>query len=129
MNNMLLLTESGTMKPQGPNSAMFIVGSSVAPVRIDDLAAFAESRARQTKQLKAIRIAPHGSVTIDGTVAHELIAEGTDQPTGRAVTLYQVLLPEDGGYVLMQGLVASSRGAALIPEFRAVAQSFRRLSR
>jgi len=129
MNNLLVLSESGSMQPQGPNAALFIVGSSVSPVRIDDLATYAETRARQTKQMNDIRVSRQASVTIAGTVAHELIAEGTDTSTGRAVTLYQVLLPEGGGYVLMQGLVASPRATAMIPEFRRAAQSFSRVAR
>jgi hypothetical protein len=129
MNNLLVLSESGSMQPQGPNAALFIVGSSVSPVRIDDLATYAETRAKQTKQMNDIRVSRQASVTIAGTVAHELIAEGTDTSTGRAVTLYQVLLPEGGGYVLMQGLVASPRATAMIPEFRRAAQSFSRVAR
>ena len=129
MNNLLLMTESGSMQPRGPGSAVFMIGSSVAPVQITDLAGFAEARARQTKQLRNLQISRHGSVTVAGSVAHELIAQGTDQASGRAVALYQVLLPEDGGYVLMQGLVATSRAAAMIPEFRTAAQSYQRVSR
>jgi hypothetical protein len=129
LNNLLVLSESGSMQPQGPNAALFMVGSSVSPVRIDDLATYAEARARQTKQMNDIRVSRQASVTIAGTLAHELIAEGTDTSTGRAVTLYQVLLPESGGYVLMQGLVASPRATAMIPEFRRAAQSFSRVAR
>jgi len=129
MNNLLVLSETGSMQPQGPNAALFIVGSSVSPVQIDDLATYAETRAKQTKQMRDIRVSRQGSVTIAGTAAHELVAEGTDASTGRAVTLYQVLLPEAGGYVLMQGLVASRRATAMIPEFRRAAQSFSRVAR
>lgn len=125
VNNLLILNESGSLQPQGPNAALFAVGSSVSPVHIADLASFAETRAKQTKQMQNIRISRQSSTTIAGTAAHELIAEGTDIATGRAVTLYQVLLPEGGGYVLMQGLVASSRAAAMIPEFQRAAESFR----
>ena len=34
------------------------------------------------------------------------------------VTLYQVVVPHPQGYVLMQGMVASTRAAAMVPEFR-----------
>jgi hypothetical protein len=129
MNNLLVLSESGNLKPQGPNAAMFIVGSSVSPVRIDDLAAFAETRAKQTKQMRDIVVSRQGPISVGGTNAHELVAEGIDTSSGRRVTLYQVLLPENGGYVLMQGLVASTRAAAVIPEFREAAASFQRVAR
>jgi hypothetical protein len=126
MSNMLLLTESGSMKAQGPDGALLAIGSSVAPVDISDLPSFAEARAKQTKQLKGIRVLQQGPTTLDGSAAHELVAEGTDTATGRVVTLYQVIMPDGQGYVLMQGMVASGRAAVMIPEFRRVAASFRR---
>lgn len=126
MSNMLLLTESGSMKPQGPGAALLAIGSSVAPVAIADLRSFAEARAKQTKQLKGIRVLQQGPTTLDGSTAHELVAQGTDAETGREVTLYQVLMPDGHGYVLIQGMVASTRAALMIPEFRRVAASFRR---
>jgi hypothetical protein len=129
VNNLVVLSESGTLKPQGPDAAMFIVGGSVSPVRIDDLAAFAETRAKQTKQMRDLVVSRQGTITVAGTTAHELIAEGIDIATARRVTLYQVLLPENDGYVLMQGLVASTRAAAVIPEFRRAAESFQRVAR
>jgi len=43
--------------------------------------------------------------------------------------LYQVVLPDPQGYVLMQGMVASTRATTMVPEFRAAAQTFRRTAR
>jgi hypothetical protein len=40
-----MLTESGQMGPQGPPAAVFAVGTSLAPVDLSDLKAFA-GRAR-----------------------------------------------------------------------------------
>ena len=120
VSNMLMLTESGKMGPQGPEFALLAIGSSVAAVRIDDLKAFSEQRARQTKQLQGLRVSQGASTTIDGNAAYELVAEGTDVATGRAVTLYQLIMPSSGGYLLAQGMVATTRASALVPEFRRV---------
>jgi hypothetical protein len=129
MSNMLMLTESGQMGPQGPNAALFLVGTSLAPVDLSDLKAFAITRASQTKQLKGLRVSEQGATAIANETAYELVAEGTDVATGRPVTLYQLVLPDPQGYVLMQGLVASTRAATMLPEFRRAAQSFRRTAR
>ena len=126
VNNLLTLTESGSMTQQSVSAAMLFVGTSLAPVKLDDLAGYAEARALKTAQLKGLRISQRASITIDGASGHELVAEGSDVKTGRAVTLYQVMAPEGDGYVLIQGLVASSRAAVMVPEFRQVAQSYRR---
>jgi hypothetical protein len=129
MSNMLMLTESGQMGPQGPTAALFVVGTSLAQVDLSDLKAFATMRASQTKQLKGIRVSEQGATTIGHEGAYELVAEGTDIATGRLVTLYQVVLPDPQGYVLMQGMVASTRAATMVPEFRKAAQTFRRTAR
>jgi hypothetical protein len=129
MSNMLMLTESGRMGPQGPSAALFVVGTSLAPVDLSDLKGFATTRASQTKQLKGLRVSEQGATAIGNEAAYELVAEGTDISTGRLVTLYQVVLPDPQGYVLMQGMVASTRAAAMVPEFRKAAQTFRRTAR
>ena len=129
MSNMLMLTESGRMGPQGPTAALFVVGTSLAQVDLSDLKAFAMTRASQTKQLKGLRVSEQGAAAIGNEGAYELVAEGTDITTGRLVTLYQVVLPDPQGYVLMQGMVASTRAATMVPEFRRVAHTFRRTAR
>ena len=126
MSNMLLLSESGQMGSQGPTAALFVVGTSLGPADLSHLQAFATTRARQTKQLQGLRVSEQGAITIGNEAAYELVAEGTDVATGRLVTLYQVVLPDPQGYVLMQGMVASTRAAMMVPEFRRAAQTFRR---
>jgi hypothetical protein len=126
MSNMVMLSESGQMGPQGPTAALFVVGTSLAPVDLSDLKAFAGARASQTKQLKNLRVSEERAMPIGNEGAYELVAEGTDIATGRLVTLYQVVLPDPQGYVLMQGMVASTRATSVVPEFRKAAQSFRR---
>jgi hypothetical protein len=117
------------MGPQGPTAALFVVGTSLAPVDLSDLKTFATTRASQTKQLRGLRVSEQGATAIGNEAGYELVAEGTDIATGRAVTLYQVVLPDPQGYVLMQGMVASSRAAMMVPEFRKAAQTFRRTAR
>ena len=126
MSNMIMLNESGQIRPQGPNAALFVVGTSIAAADLSDLKAFATTRASQTKQLKGLRVSEQGATAIGNEAAYELVAEGTDIATGRLVTLYQVVLPDPQGYVLMQGLVASTRAATMVPEFRMAARTFRR---
>jgi hypothetical protein len=129
MSNMLVLSESGEIGPHGPTAAVFVVGTSLAPVDLSDLKAFAVARASQTQQLKGLRVSEQRATAIGNEAAYELVAEGTDIATGRLVTLYQVVLPDPQGYVLMQGLVASTRADTMVPEFRTAARTFRRTGR
>ena len=128
MSNMLVLTETGKIAPQGAGAAVFVAGTSLAAVDLADLKGFATARARQTKQLNTLRVLEERPTTIGGETAYELIADGKDAATGRPVTLYQVVLPDRDGYVLMQGMVASPRASELVPEFRKVAQTYRKVS-
>ena len=129
MSNMLVLTESGQMGPHGATAALFVVGTSLAPADMSDLQAFATMRASQTKQIKGLRLSEQGTTAIGNEAGYELVAQGTDIASGRLVTLYQVVLPDPQGYVIMQGMVASTRAATMVPEFRKAAQTFRRTSR
>jgi hypothetical protein len=124
ISNMLVLTETGSMAPQGSDTAIFIVGTSLAEVGMEDLRAFAETRVRQTDKVSSVRIVEGRDVRLGGRAAYEIVAEATEEGGGKSLTVYQVLLPDGGGYVLMQGLVSASRGAALVPEFRRVANTF-----
>ena len=76
-----------------------------------------------------LRVSEQGAIAIENEAAYELVAEGTDAATGRLVTLYQVVLPDPQGYVLMQGMVDSTRAATMVPQFRKAAQTFRRTAR
>ena len=127
MNNLVILNESGTMEPGGPDRALFAVGSSVSAVKIEDLRAFSEARAQQTVKTANLKIAERRAITIDGSDAYEIVGEAMDTDTGKRVTLYQVLLPGDGGYFFMQGLVSKARAATMVPEFKRVAKTFQRI--
>ena len=53
-SNMVVLTESGETGPEGSTAALFVVGTSLAPVDLSDLKAFAAARASQTKKLRGL---------------------------------------------------------------------------
>lgn len=124
VSNLIVLTESGAIGPQGPDACVFIVGSSIAEVRVADLRAFAEARVRETEKVSSVRIVEARELAIGGLPAYEIVATAIDPRTGRSLTLYQVLLLDDASYFVMQGLVVQPRAAAMVPEFQRVAASF-----
>jgi hypothetical protein len=40
--------------------------------------------------------------------------------------LYQVIMPDETGYFIAQGLTRADRAAVMVPEFRAVTAGFRK---
>lgn len=127
VSNMLMLTESGTTGSVGPDEALYVVGNSVGDAGISNLQAFAEARARQTAQLKDIRNVAGGVTKVDGLEAYELVADARDASTGTAMKLYQVIMPDVGGYFIVQGQISARRAGELLPEFRRVTATFRRV--
>ncbi len=128
MGNMLIFTKSRTV-PAAAGEPRFFAGLSIGgAVPNEGRESFVKSRAKQTATLKEIEIGPVREVTIDGLPGFELEASAKDAGTGAPTILYQVMLFDDNGYVLMQGMVATSQAGEYPKVFRAMARSFRRTS-
>jgi hypothetical protein len=126
VGNMLILNESGSMTSVDPVNALYIVGSSIGEVQIGDLRDFAERRARQTTSLKDFSLLEERRVSVDGLAGHELVMRAADVKTGVGMRLYQVIVPEPGGYLIVQGLVGDGKAVDMLPEFRRVTETFRK---
>jgi hypothetical protein len=128
VSNMLLLTESGKPGTPGPGEPVYVIGSSIRPGGSGDLKAFSEARARQTEQIRDLANVSGREITMGGLAAYELLADAKDVKSGTAIRLYQVIAPDgDGGYFIVQGLVGAEKAAAMLPEFRRVTESFRKV--
>jgi hypothetical protein len=128
VSNMLMFTESGTTGSPGSTEALYIAGSSLGQVRVGQIRNFAESRARQTTLTKSVTNFTGRPVQVAGLDAYELEADASDARSGRAMRLYQVIIPDETGYVVLQGLVRADRASEIVPEFKALTATFRTLS-
>jgi hypothetical protein len=129
VGNMLTLTESGTMGSPGSSEAIYLVGHSIGHGDVGDLRNFSEVRARQTTLTKSVGNFRGRTVQVDGLDAYELEADAIDTRSGAPMRLYQVIVPDDTGYFIAQGLTGVDRAADLLPEFREVTAGFRRNTR
>ena len=127
VSNMLLLTESGSPGTSGPGEPVYVIGSSIGPGGSGDLKAFSEARAKQTEQIRDLENLSGREITLGGLAAYELLADAKDVKSGTAIRLYQVIAPDGDGYFIAQGLVGADRAAGMLPEFRRVTESFRRV--
>ena len=127
-SNMLMFTESGTTGSSGSNEALYIAGQSIGQARIGDLRAFAESRAKQTALTKGVTNFEGRTIQVDGADAYELEADAADAASGRAMRLYQVIIPDESGYFILQGLIRADRVREILPEFKALTASFRKVT-
>jgi hypothetical protein len=126
VSNMLMLTESGTTGSPGSSEAIYLVGHSIGRSGVGDLRNFSEARARQTTLTKGVGNFTGRMVQVDDLDAYELEADAVDTRSGAPMRLYQVIIPDETGYFIVQGLSRADRAAALFPEFRAVTATFRR---
>ncbi|HVG11315.1 MAG TPA: hypothetical protein VNM67_26685 [Thermoanaerobaculia bacterium] len=127
VSNMLLLNESGSPGTLEPGEPVYVIGSSFRPGGSGDLRVFSEARAKQTEQIRDLEHLSGREITIGGLTAYELLADAKDVKSGRAIRLYQVIAPDGDGYFIAQGLVGTDRAAGMLPEFRRVTESFRKV--
>lgn len=63
---------------------------------------------------------------MDGLDAYEIVADASDLRSGLPLRFYVVIVPDAGGYFLMQGMVGSELAAEYLAEFRRLTESYRR---
>lgn len=124
VNNLLLFSEPGKKVPLAAADPMVLVGSSISAVVIEDLAAFSEDRARKTERVQDLRGIQGRALLVGGRKAYELVADATDADEAIALRFYQVIVPDAGGYHVMQGIVGTNRADEMLPEFRRLTDSF-----
>jgi hypothetical protein len=126
VSNMLTFTESGTMGSPGSTEALYIAGHSIGHGQIGDAREFAESRAKKTNLLTGVTAFTGQTIRVDGADAYELEANAIDSRSRRPMRLYQVVIPDETGYFILQGISRADRAAEMVPEFRKLTASFRR---
>jgi len=126
VSNMLTFTESGTMGSPGSAEALYLVGHSIGRGQLGDLRSFSEARAKQTTLTKGVGHFAGRMLQVDRLDAYELEADAFDARSGAPLRLYQVIIPDETGYFIVQGLTRADRAGELFLEFRAITASFRR---
>jgi hypothetical protein len=128
VSNMLMFTESGSIGVPGSTEALYIAGHSLGQGQLGDVRRFSESRARQTTLITGVTNFAGRAIQVGGLDAYELEADAADAGSGRAMRLYQVVIPDETGYFILQGLIRADRAGEIVPEFKALTASFRRLA-
>jgi hypothetical protein len=122
----LIYTKDGSLPAKAAEDPLFVLAPSIGKALIGDRAQFAEQRLKQTAQIIDLVVTSSAPVRIDGLDGYESVATAKDKTSGTPLAVYQVILFEGEGYVLMQGLVGSARSETYLPAFRAMARSLKR---
>ncbi|WP_310426311.1 hypothetical protein [Chamaesiphon sp. VAR_48_metabat_135_sub] len=126
MGKMLLYTKDGTIPAKSPEDPIFIVAPSFSQITISDKQEFATRRLSQTSSIKINSVTTTDTITIDGLDGYEIFASAQDIATGTPVVIYQVMLFDDRSYTLIQGIVGTKVRDEYLPEFKAMARSFKK---
>jgi hypothetical protein len=126
MGKMLLYTKDGTIPAKSPEDPLFIVAPSFSQMAISDRKQFATQRLAQATHMKINSVTTTEAITIDGLDGYEIVADARDTASGTPLAVYQVMLFDDRSYTLIQGIVGTKVRDEYLPEFKAMARSFRK---
>ena len=91
---------------------------------------FAVYRMRNLTQARVSDELKGGPIVIDGMNGYEFVAEATDRATKTPLFAYQVMLFDpSGSYYMMLGMGDAKSREAFLPEYKAMAKSFKRTRR
>ncbi len=126
ISNGLLFTKEGEFPSKSLADPVFVVAPSISEQAIADPETFSKQRLLKTDSITKIEIETSEQVTIDNLKGYEIVAKAQDQKSQEPMLVYQVMLFDQKGYYIMQGLVGEATKADYLPAFRAIAQSFQR---
>ena len=124
--SMISFTRGGHRGALASDEPLFLAGSSVAPLAVTDLEDFARRRLAEVAEFEELEVLSERSLTLGGLPAYELVVAASDRRTRAPLRVYQALVVDGERFFLMQGLVGSANAEEFIPQFREIAQSFRR---
>ena len=125
----LAYTKDGVIPAKSPDDPLFVAVPSLSKVPIGNKRQFAVQRLFQTANTKISSVTSSNEITIDGLDGYEIIADAEHAETGNPLSVYQVILYDDGSYILILGRVGADAAEEYLPEFKAMARSLKRKPR
>lgn len=126
IGKLLAYTKDGIIPAKSPTDPLFIAAPSLSKIPIDNMRQFAVERLFQIANTKISSVTSNNEITIDGLEGYELVAIGEHSDSATPLRVYQVILYDDGSYILMQGLVRANDADQYLPEFKRLARSLAR---
>ncbi|MEO0376907.1 MAG: hypothetical protein AAF329_20265 [Cyanobacteria bacterium P01_A01_bin.17] len=124
----LAFSKDGVAPAQSPSDPLFIVAPSLGAVPVLDRKMFALRRLEQFSQIQEIEVEKVDAIAINNQVGFEIIANAKDSQSQVPLRIYQAMLfPEEGGYVVMIGIVGQDDAAQYMPEFQLMANTYEHL--
>lgn len=125
IGKMLVYTKDGVIPMKSPKDPLFIAAPSLSKVQTQNKQQFALQRLKNTASTNIKTVTATNEIVIDGLKGYEFIADAEDKKSGIPLIVYQVILFDDGTYILLQGMVGTKSSTEFLPEFKKMAHSFK----
>lgn len=119
-------TKDGVTPTKSPKDPIFIAAASFSQVDVKNKKEYSERRLLGTARTKGLTVKSTDAITIDNLEGYESLAEAEHVGSGTPLSIYQVILFDEGSYILVTGQVGSELRDMYLPEFKAMARSLQR---
>lgn len=124
MGQTAVLSPAGQFPLRDKSSPLMVVGlSATDDAPVTDQRGFAAQRVRQTAGVEDIEPGDIKPITIAGLPGLVTIATGRDKDDATPMTIFQVTLFDDDGYVIAVGLTPTAERDRYLPIFEQIARS------
>lgn len=119
-------TEDGKVPTQSVDSPILSAGNFPQDFKPDsNRREFAEQLLRSEHGLEQFEIKTCEEITLQGLPGYELFANAVHAKSQKPVVLYYVVLFQPAEYIGISGYCGAANGDAYLPEFKAMARSFK----
>lgn len=125
----VVLSQDGVFPVKDIRTPVLVAGAAFGngkELHIEDPRAFAEARLQKIANLKNIKVTGSQKITIDKITGYEFLAQAVEKESGAKAIAYQVILFDDDGYYLMQGIGSAGDAVSQLETFKKISRSFRR---
>lgn len=127
LGNTMILTRHGEFPVKEPGQPVYLVGASASRgLPIPDRRAFAVDRFQKIVAISEVTAGEPKGISIDGLDGLQIVGSGTEQRSNVRMAVHQVMLFDEDGYYLLQGMAAEDCRDEYLAVFSKIAESFRR---
>lgn len=125
MGQNVILAPKGVFPPKKNGDPYFLMGLSLSErLTINNPKSFAKKRMMDVKDMTGIEIRYIKEVIINGLTGFEIVADALDNEDAIPSTLFQTILYDKDGYVMIYGTSRKSEEKINLPLFEKMAGSF-----
>lgn len=123
--SMVSFTVGGHRGHLSPGAPLYLAGTGQVQHGVSDLEVFGRQRLLEIPEIEDVEIVSSRIFELDGSPAHELVADVIDRPTDLLLRFHQTVVVTGKRYYLLQGMVDATNADEIVPHFRRISASFR----